>query len=131
MLSAAEVLVVLTVAIPAQNRCPFTLGIAPIIEVSAQQGRAPLSLFPIGFSKGGHLAWIERRQGFDDDTYEWSLHIEDLSRDRQITERSFSMRPASLEAFCAKHGPTILRVLERQGVEIGSAPRLEQPASTG
>jgi hypothetical protein len=127
VLIAASALVVLAAAVPAPAACPVARDTPPIIDVAAERGRASLAFFLVGFSRAGHLAWLERRQGFDDDTYDWSLHIEDLVRDRQLVDLSFSMKSPGLDAFCAKHGAAVSRALEKHGVQAESAPRLEHP----
>ena len=99
----------------------------PIIEVAAKRARAPLAVYPLGFSRKGRLAWLESRLGFDSDQYNWLLYVVDLSTDRQLVEREFLMKSASVQALCARHEATIARVLDKMEIERGPALPLEQP----
>lgn len=116
---------------PAGSACSFLpAGATPIIHVAGKNGVGPLDLYPIGFSKNGRLAWLERRQGFDDDGYSWLLYVVNLANDRVLAEREFRLPTSRLEAMCKRHAPAIKRVLDRQQIEAGAPLALEQPDET-
>ena len=102
----------------------------PIIEVAGKGSRPPLAFYVLGFSKSGRLAWLELRQGFDSDEYNWILYVVDLNSDRQLVEREFSLKSANVQSLCARHDTAIARVLDKFDVERGRALALEQPEAT-
>ena len=84
-------------------------------------------MYPLGFSKRGRFAWLERSQSFDDDRYSWTLHLVDLDNDRSLVDRVFFLRKAGVPTMCDAEGETITRLLERYQIEFGTPPALEQP----
>ena len=111
--------------------CGAVRDATPLLEVPAREGRVPLTFYAVGFSRSGRFAWLERRRGFDDDQFDWSLYVQDLGRDRVVGVRSFSTKRGGLDAFCRTHGKTITALLDRNEIEVASPPRLEQPSPTG
>ena len=99
----------------------------PMVEVAGKRDRAPLSFYALGFSKSGRFAWLESRRGFDSDGYNWILYVVDLNSDRQLVEREFPLKSASVQALCARYDAAIARVLDKLDVERGRALALEQP----
>jgi hypothetical protein len=102
----------------------------PIIEVAGKGRRPPLAFYALGFSKTGRLAWLELRQGFDSEDYNWILYVVDLNSDRPLVEREFPLKSSSVQALCARHDTAIARVLDKLDVERGRALALEQPEAT-
>jgi hypothetical protein len=111
--------------------CGAAQDATPVLDVRAKEGRVPLTFYAIGFSRSGRFAWLERRSGFDDDQFEWSLHVKDLARNRRIGERSFSTSRRGLETFCGKYGRSIAGILDKYEIEAASPPRFEPPGATG
>lgn len=106
------------------------LDTPPIVEVTAKRNRAPLAIYALGFSKTGALAWLEARQGFDSDSYNWLLSVVELNRDRPLAVREFLLRSANVQALCARYEKPIRRLLDKFGIERGAPVALEQPDPT-
>jgi len=130
MTAALLILAAVAAPLPGHFLCDSPQDARPIIEVAAKGLRMPLSFYVIGFSKFGRLAWLERRRGFDSVEFDWTLHVQELGRDHQVAERSFSLKAGGLDALCGKHGKTIARLLEKQDIDTGRSPGLEQPTPT-
>ena len=118
-------------AVPAAAPCgALSPAVSPILDISAGERIAPLTVYAIGFSPNGHFAWLERRRAFDREKTEWSLHVVDLVSDNFVAERWFTTRQAEVPSFCEKNGPTIALMLDRAGIQPVSVTAFEQPAST-
>jgi len=102
----------------------------PLLEIPADERRAPLALFAIGFSPSGHFAWLERRRAVNREKTEWSVHVVDLVNDKFLAERWFEMRQTEVAALCDKNGPTIAMMLDKHGIQAVPATVFEQPVST-
>jgi hypothetical protein len=108
--------------------CPIVpVDAAPALDVAASRNRAPLAFYPLGFSKTGRFAWLERRVGFDSDETTWLLRIVDLASDRILAEPEYALKSGTLAGMCGRYGRTIARLLAKHGIERTSPLTLEQP----
>jgi hypothetical protein len=119
--------------VPAAAPCgALRPGVKPVLEIAADERRAPLALYAIGFSPSGHFAWLERRRAVNREKIEWSVHILDLVSDHFLAERWFETHEGGdVATVCEKYGATIALMLDRQAIQTVPAIAFEPVGPAG
>ena len=93
-------------------------------------GDAPdtTSVFVLGFSPSGRLAWLEQRTGAADGAAEWTVHVTALANGRSVAAQTYRASKGGLAALCARHAREVASLLAANGVATTGAVALKQPA---
>jgi len=87
----------------------------PLVPIPGDDRLPVLSVFALGFSPTGRLAWLEQRVGAEGRGVDWSIHIVDLSNDRALPGKTF--RAARDRAtMCAQHSAEVTGLLHDAGI---------------
>jgi hypothetical protein len=98
----------------------------PLLAIEGHDGDPALSVFALGFSPTGRLAWLEQQIRAGDHDVEWSIQIVDLINDRALPGKSFRVA-RRLNAMCAQHGAEVKALLQEAGISASVELALEQP----
>jgi hypothetical protein len=86
------------------------------------------SVFALGFSRSGRLAWLEQRTATADGAAEWIVHVTALANGRSVAAQTYRASKGGLAALCARHAREVASLLAANGVTTTGAITLNQPA---
>ncbi len=89
-----------------------------------------LTVHVLGFAPSGELAWLEGRDGPSGSTA-WTMHVNNLVNDREVTARSYRTNAATAAAFCAEHRADAGALLSERGVTGGNFGAFDKPSIDG
>ncbi len=98
----------------------------PLLAIAGHDGNPALSVFALGFSPTGRLAWLEQRVRPGDRDVEWSIQVVDLINDRALPGKSFHVA-RGVNAMCAQHGAEVGDLLQESAISASVDLALEQP----
>lgn len=100
----------------------------PLWKLGGGDAPAATSVFVLGFSHSGRLAWLEQRTGAPDGPAEWTVHITALANGRAVATQTYRAAKGGLSALCTRHAREVASLLAANGVATTSAVALKQPA---
>jgi hypothetical protein len=98
----------------------------PLLAIAGMEGRPSLTVFALGFSATGRLAWLEQRSTAGGGV-EWTVRVVDLINDRQLAEKTY--RSGAVSTLCTRQGAEVTGLLGENGITAGVDLDLEQPGT--
>jgi hypothetical protein len=102
----------------------------PLVPTPGDERLPVLSVFALGFSPTGRLAWLEQQVGAEGRGVDWSIHVVELSNDRALPGKSFRGAP-DVATMCAQHGAEVSGLLHDAGIVSSLDLALEGSPSGG
>ena len=108
--------------------CELAETADPLWKIGGGDLPAATSVFVLGFSPSGRLAWLEQRIGAADGAAEWTVHVTALANGRSVATQTYRASKGGLAALCTRHAREVASLLKANGVTTTSAVALKQPA---
>jgi len=114
----------------AAPRLPLCAGSGepkPLLSIRSKEHA--LLAHALGFSPSGRFAWLEAKT--NNGSTVWSLHIQDLVNDRQLTGEVYPVGKGEEGRFCSLHAKQIAERLAEHGIRTGSFTSLAGEKESG